>query len=133
MEGLVCLDASVLIQYFRNRNKKETFFPWLSLNYPGFVVPAIAHFEIYIGCTTEQKKFWDNLFTGFLILPFTTSVSFEAVFIQKYLKTSGVNIEFKDLAIAATAKSYGYPLATLNEKHFINIPGLQLITPPSLL
>jgi tRNA(fMet)-specific endonuclease VapC len=121
MEGLVCLDASVLIEYFRNRNKKETFFPSLSLNYPGFVLPAIAHFEIYTGCTPQQKIFWDNLFADFLILPFTTSVSFEAVSIQKLLKSVGINIEFKDLAIAATAKSYGYPLATLNEKHFINM------------
>src|SRR6266542_3974684 len=131
MEGLVCLDASVLIGYFRNRNKKETFFPWLSLNCPGFVLPAIAHFKIYTGCTLQQKIFWDNLFADFLILPFTSSVSFEAVLIQKQLKTSGINIEFKDLAIAATAKSYGYPLATLNERHFINISGLQLITPSS--
>jgi tRNA(fMet)-specific endonuclease VapC len=57
MEGLVCLDASVLIEYFRNRNKKETFFPLLSLNYPGFVIPAIAHFEIYTGCTPQQFFF----------------------------------------------------------------------------
>src|SRR5215510_4854657 len=129
MEGLVCLDASVLIEYFRNKNKKDTFFPSLSLSYPGFALPAIAHFEIYTGCTPQQKIFWDNLFADFLVLPFTTSVSFEAVLIQKFLKSSGINIEFKDLAIAATAKSYGYPLATLNEKHFIHISGLQLITP----
>jgi predicted nucleic acid-binding protein len=131
MEGLICLDASVLIEYFRKKKKRETLFAKLSLTYPGFVVPAIAHFEIYNGSTPLQNEFWNNLFLDFLILPFTASTSLVAIEITKQLKASRTTIEFKDLTIAASALHNNLPLATINERHFKNINGLYIITPSS--
>jgi predicted nucleic acid-binding protein len=131
MEGLICIDSSVLIEYFRKKNKTETLFAKLSLQYSGFIIPAVVHFEIYSGSTPQQKIFWDNLFSDFLIIPFTASISNKAIFILKYLKIMSVTVVFKDLMIAASALSHNFPLATLNEKHFNKIKGLQLITPSS--
>ncbi len=133
MEGLICLDASVLIEYFRTKKKSETLFAKLSLTYTGFVVPAAAHFEISYGSTPLQTEYWNNLFSDFLILPFTASVSLAAVKIAKQLKANRTIIEFKDLTIAASALQHNLPLATINEKHFKNIDGLDLITPSSFL
>lgn len=131
MEGLICLDASVLIEYFRKKKKSETFFAKLSLTYTGFAVPAAAHFKIYYGSTPLQNEYWNNLFSDFLILPFTASISLVAVKITKQLKASRTIIEFKDLTIAASAVQHNLSLATNNEKHFKNIDGLDLITPSS--
>ena len=133
MEGLICLDSSVLIEYFRKKNKTETIFPKLSLRYSGFIIPSVVHFEIYSGSTLRQKTYWDNLFSDFLIIPFTDSIRNKAVFILKELKVMGITIDFKDLLIAASALNHNFPLATLNEKHFDKIKGLQLITPSSFL
>ncbi len=131
MENLICLDASVLIEYFRKKNKQDTFFPKLSLKYIGFLVPAVAHFEIYNGSTPLQNQYWNNLFFDFMVLPFTADISITAVKIRTQLKAVRKTIEFKDLSIAATALHHNFPLATLNEKHFNNIQGLNLITPSS--
>ena len=131
MEGLICIDSSVLIEYFRKKNKTETLFPKLSLQYSGFIIPAVVHFEIYSGSTPQQKVFWDNLFSDFLIIPFTASISNKAISVFKELKILSITIDFKDLMIAASALNHNFPLATLNEKHFNTIKRLELITPSS--
>jgi predicted nucleic acid-binding protein len=131
MEGLICLDSSVLIEYFRKKNKAQTLFPRLALKYSGFVVPSVVHFEIYSGSTPYQAVYWNNLFSDFLILPFTDSISNKAIVVLKELKAVRITIEFKDLIIAASALNHNFPHATNNEKHFNKIKGLQLITPSS--
>ena len=124
MESMICLDASVLIEYFRKKNKAETLFAKLALKYTGFVVPAIAHFEIYNGSTPLQNQYWDNLFSDFIILPFTADVSITAIKIRRQLKVLRI-------AIAASSLHHNFSLATINEKHFQNIKGLHLVTPSS--
>lgn len=131
MEGLICVDASVLIEYFRKKKKSETLFAKLSLTYTGFVVPAAAHSEIYYRSTPLQNAYRNNLFSDFLILPFTAYISLVAVEITKQLKANRTIIEFKDLTIAASALNHNLSLATTNEKHFKNILGLDLITSSS--
>lgn len=131
MEGLICPDSSVLIEYFGKKNKSETLFPKLSIRYTGFVIPGVVHFEIYSGSTPQQKAFWDNLFSDFIILPFTTTISHKAISVLRDLKIQNSIIDFKDLIIASSALNHNFPLATLNEKHFNKIKGLQLITASS--
>ena len=123
MEGLICIDSSVLIDYFRKKNKAETLLPRLSLNYSGFVVPSVVHFEIYSGSTLQQTEYWNNLFSDFLVLPFTDSINNKAIFILKELKKIRVTMEFKDLIIAVSALNHNFPLATVNEKHLNKLKG----------
>jgi predicted nucleic acid-binding protein len=56
----------------------------------------------------------------------------QKVWQYKQLQKVRKSIEIKDLMIAATSKSLNYPLATINEKHYIHIDGLKLITPGNL-
>jgi hypothetical protein len=42
---------------------------------------------------------------------------------------AGVSIAFEDLLIGVTALYLGYAVATLNVRHFQNIPGLQVLQP----
>ena len=131
MESLICLDASILIEYFRKKNKAETLFAKLALKYTGFLVPAVAHFKIYNGSTPLQNQYWDNLFSDFIILTFTVYISITAIKIRRQLKVLRITIEFKDLTIAASSLHHNFSLATINEKHFQNIKGLHLVTPSS--
>lgn len=62
----------------------------------------------------------------------TKDISNQSINIFRQLKTQRKSIEFQDLIIAATALSNKNSLATLNEKHFDNIEGLDLITPDDL-
>lgn len=132
MEGVICIDTSVLIDHYRKKNKEITFLSKLSRIHNGFAVQPFVHFEIYMGVKPEMKIHWDNIFSDLFILPYNVEINYIAVFIQEQLKKKRKSIEFKDLMIAATAMKYKYPLATLNMKHFEHIDGLQLITLESL-
>lgn len=133
MENLICLDSSVLIDYYRKKHKEKTFFLQLTQQYSGFLLSVTAHFEILLRSNPNQHDFWENIFSDILIIPYQPYLNETAVKITRRLKAKRKTIEFKDLLIAATALHYHYSLATLNEKHFENIEGLDLITPRSFL
>lgn len=131
MEDLILLDSSVLIEYFRKRDRETSFFYKRAGASNNFCISVITHFEITSGINFQQEPFWLNIFSDVINVPYNTSLNFTAVKILQQLKRKGLNIEFKDLIIASTIK-FGYHLATLNKKHFINIPDLLLITPDSI-
>lgn len=125
---LICLDTSVLIDYFRKTQKENSFFYDLTKDYSEFAVSVITEFEIYCGAKSGQKVFWNTLFSQFKILPFSSETNQTAVKIYQQLKQQSKLIEIPDLLIAATAQSNGLKLATLNTKHFNRIEELALIS-----
>jgi tRNA(fMet)-specific endonuclease VapC len=125
---LICLDTSVLIDYFRKVKKEKSFFFALTSQYSSFAVSVITEFEIQIGSNESQKGFWDDFFRQVLVLPYDRRANDEAVRIFKDLKSTGNLIDMPDLLIGATAKAHNMKLATLNEKDFERIPGLELLT-----
>lgn len=126
---LICLDTSILIEYFRKGNKENSFFYQLAQSYQSFAVSEITEFEIYSGSKEDQQVFWDAFFNDLTILPLDSSVNKEAVLIFKSLKAKRKLIDLPDLFIGATASVHNLKLATLNEKHFSRINNLKLITP----
>lgn len=133
MENLICMDTSVLIDFFRKRRSANTLFIKLvQFDFSGFYIPVTVEFEIYFGATPQQLDFWNNFFSDFIVLPLTQDVNAIAVSIAKKLKKINKSINYKDLVIAATAISGKCPLATINKKHFENIEGFELITPDDL-
>ncbi len=111
---LIVLDSSILIDYYRKAKKEKTFFVRLSENYDHFAVSVITLFEIYVGSKESNKPFWDKFFGTLLILRLDERCIKTALEINDELKKSNKRIAFPDLLIAATAKTYNLPLATLN-------------------
>lgn len=134
LQRLICLDSSVLIEYFRKGKKENSFLYKLlyTKKTPGFVISGVVKLEIFAGVNEKQKQFWDNLFEDLMIAPFDRKAINEALFIQRELKKKKRNIEIPDLIIASTAKTLNFSLATINESHFSDISGLSIITPSSL-
>ena len=126
---LIYLDSSVLIDYFRKGIKSNSFLEQLLVNYDTFSVSVITQYEIYSGSTIDQKVFWDDFFINIIIEPYTSPLIFTSILIERELKLKRKSIDFRDLAIAATALHFQEPFATLNAKHFINIDGLEVIVP----
>lgn len=125
---LVCLDTSVLIDYFRKTKKENSFFFELTNQYFSFAISIITEFEIRCGSTKQQQAFWDAFFQSILIIPFDEKSNIEAVKIFQELKKNNSLIDMPDLFIGATAKAYELKLATLNEKDFARIKELELLT-----
>jgi predicted nucleic acid-binding protein len=124
---LICLDTSVLIDYYRRKNKEKSLFYRLTDKYLLFAVTAVTEYEIYIGNTEEQNRFWNEFFKRITVLSFDSRSAQIAVNIQKKLKRINKAIDIPDLLIAATAIRNDLSLATLNRKHFERIEGLNLI------
>jgi tRNA(fMet)-specific endonuclease VapC len=124
---IVCLDTSVLIDYYRKKDKSKSLFYKLTKGYSLFAVSSITEYEIYSGSNPEQDKFWDDFFKLVLVLPFDSEVNKIAVKLSRTLKAKSKSIEIPDLFIGATALKHNLKLATLNKKHFERIENLELI------
>lgn len=125
--SIICLDTSILIDYYRKKDKKKSAFFQLTNRYRLFSVSIVTEYEILVGSKPEQENFWNGFFDKVTILPFSKAVSDKAVSITKQLKASNKLIEVPDIFIAATAIAYNLPLATLNLKHFQRIEDLGIV------
>lgn len=124
---VVCLDTSVLIDFYRKKDKSKSYFYQLAEQYDAFAVAAITEYEIYTGSSPEKDLYWNEFFEKVTSLPFDSRVISEAIDIERQLKRDRKQIDIPDLMIAATAKTNGLPLATLNVKHFERIEGLEVL------
>jgi len=101
---VICIDTSVLIDYYRKKDKSKSLFFKLTKTYFLLTVSAITEYEIYIGSATiEQQKFWDDLFKLITVLPFDSETAKDAVKIYCKLKAQNNLIDIPDIMIAATA------------------------------
>lgn len=125
---LILLDTSILIDYFRKKNKKNSdFYQLVKAKQYAFAVSVITEYEIYVGAAEDQKEFWDKFFARMRLIEFDSQCAKEAVEIQKELKRNNKMIAIPDLLIGATAKSKGIRIATKNMDHFKRITDLQII------
>ena len=125
---MICLDTSILIDFFRKEKKENSLFFRLTQQYRIFTVSVITDYEIFVGSNQEQQEFWENFFSRIVVLPFDSASSQMAVQIFKDLKAKYKLIEIPDIFIAATAIQNNLPLATTNLKHFDRIEGLELVS-----
>ena len=125
---VICLDTSVLIDYYRKKDKSKSLFFKLTERYSVFAVSAVTEYELYLGNSQEQNIFWDDFFSRITVLPFDTRAVKQSVSIYRQLKQQSKLIDIPDIMIAGTALQNNIPLATLNRKHFERIKGLNIIT-----
>ena len=124
---IACLDTSILIDYYRKKNKSQSQFYKLTEKYSSFAVPSITEYEIYVGSNTTQDLFWDDFFSNITILPFDSEVNKVAIRIFRELKAARKKLSIPDLLIGATAVTHDLSLSTLDKTHFQWIDVLQII------
>jgi len=126
--NIICLDTSILIDYYRKKDKSQSLFFKLTELYTIFAVSAITKYELYLGNSPEQNIFWDDFFSRVIVLPFDSEAVKYSVNIYKQLKQENKLIQMPDIMIAGTAIKNSMSLATLNRKHFERIDNLKIIT-----
>ena len=122
----ILIDASVIIDHFRKKNKQKSLLYELAKENILFL-SAISKFEFLVGAKRTQIRQTKEIIGGFYILSFNSHVADVASDIAKKLRTKNKIIEFRDIFIAATAIANDMPLSTLNIKHFERIDALELI------
>jgi predicted nucleic acid-binding protein len=79
--------------------------------------------------TQQQGRltFIERLCQDVPVHPVTLDIARLAGRIEGQEEAKGIRIAFEDLLIGATALHLGYAVATLNLRHFQNIPGLAVV------
>ena len=87
---------------------------------------------IYRAHTSElqqrRQAFMEELLRDFTVYPYTKETALLAGRIDGEQQAQGVTIPFGDLLIGATALSLGFPILTVNARHFKLIPKLTVVT-----
>jgi tRNA(fMet)-specific endonuclease VapC len=122
---MILLDTSILIEFFRKKDKTKTTFFKLASQESDFCISVITYYEILIG--SNEDDFWVAFFQRLHILNIDTQTMNIAVEWYKKLKKRNKLLELADSLIASTALAHQLPLATLNQKHFARIDTLTLI------
>jgi predicted nucleic acid-binding protein len=125
---VILLDTSILIDYYRKKDKSKSVLFQLERDHQRFAVSVITQFEIYKGAGDDKIQFWNDFFQNIDILPFNSETAWIASEVDRDLKKISKQIDLADLFIAATAISNDIPCATLNKKHFERIEKLKLIS-----
>lgn len=123
----IFLDTSVLIDFLRKQDKQKAVFTHLAKEHDLYI-SVITRFEIEVGLKSPQHRAeYQALLSRLEVLPVSESSIEQMVELHKYLKSNNWLVGFQDLIIGTTALHYRLPLATLNQKHFIRIPQLDLV------
>src|SRR5438477_5389975 len=77
----------------------------------------------------RRRAFCEELRRDMVVHPVTVEIAELAGRIEGEQAAAGVSIAFEDLLIGVTALYLGYAVATLNVRHFQNIPDLQVLQP----
>ena len=125
---IICLDTSVLIDFYRKKDKSKSLFFKLTKEYLFFAISAVSEYELCIGNSQEQNIFWEDFLSHVTVLPFDTNAVRHSIRIYKELKQQNNLIDIPDIMIAGTVLQNNMPLATLNRKHFERINGLTIIS-----
>ena len=126
-EKVVMVDTSILIDFYRKTDKNNSAWIALVRQGYGFVISAITKYEIYSGATESQLSFWDSILLAIEVIPLDEMSVDTAVSVNASLKRQSKQIALADLLIASTAIANGFPLATLNRKHFERIEMLPIV------
>ena len=130
----IILDADVIV-----RGEKGTFdlSGWLvSRELDEFEIVAITVAELWHGVERAKgrrravREAYLRAVIGALpIVPYTDQTGYEHARLRAKLEKRGRPIGYYDLIVAATALERGSAIATFNQRHFSQVPGLTVIEP----
>lgn len=127
METRVLVDSSVLIDFFRKRNKEKSALYRLAERH-ALCMSVITVFEVKAGIVSaRQERDYGRLAANIEVLPLDEDCIEPAVEAYQDLKSRNALIGLADLLIAATAVRHDLAVATLNEKHFERVALLKMV------
>ncbi len=126
-QEVILVDTSVLIDYFRKSDKSRSLLRKLVNSGQPLSMSVVTEYEVYVGAKPDQLDFWTGLLERFAVLPLRSAEVRRAAVVQSELKRSRKQMALPDLFIAATVLELDQPIATLNRRHFAQVPGIVLL------
>jgi predicted nucleic acid-binding protein len=129
MAKSVIVDTDILIDFSLDRPDAVQTMAILEENYT-ITVSVITAMELYAGCRSKKDlKIVDELLSGIPIELVTKTVSEKAFELMKKFRSSH-GVEINDMLIAAAAMTLEVKFISKNQKHYIFLPGLDLLKYP---
>ena len=132
----IIIDTSVLIASERRREsitdllrKMQSSFGDIELAISAVTVVELTHGIYRVrndGERARRSAYVEGVFATLIVYPLNLEIGRLAGKIEGEAAARGIAIAFEDLTIGATALSLNFEVATLNLKHFEQIPGLRL-------
>ncbi|MEA3355154.1 MAG: type II toxin-antitoxin system VapC family toxin [Patescibacteria group bacterium] len=121
----VLVDTSVVIDFLRRKDKENSWLHKLAKKKVNLWISILTHTELYSGTSVwksiKAKRDLEKTLSGLKLINVNEGISMLAGRIR-----SKLGVELPDAVIAATAIENKLSLATLNQKHFKGIRGLNL-------
>ncbi len=122
----IVFDTSIFIDYLRSGRIGEDLFDQIEKQNAQLFIPTIVIFELFSGSSTKNPSIRikiTNMIRNFKRIELTEEIALMA---GKLYREIGKQVGTQDYIIAASALSIGASVLTLNQKHFQQIPGLDL-------
>jgi predicted nucleic acid-binding protein len=130
----IILDADVII---KGERSSFDLIGWLdSQTDHELEIAAITVAELWHGVEratalhrTKRERYLSTIIEKLQRIPYTETTALVHARIWASLESSGHMISAHDLILAATALERGSVIATFNQRHFSQVPGLKVIVP----
>lgn len=122
----IVFDTSVLIDGLRQNPIAEALLAYFEKGGDELYISSIVGFELFSGTSsqdTDQQKRIQEFLNFFEIVEVTWKIAKRA---GEIYRTGIKDLQIPDYIIAATAFEIGAEVATLNQKHFRQIPGVRI-------
>ncbi|MCA9369845.1 MAG: PIN domain-containing protein [Pseudomonadales bacterium] len=119
----VVVDTSIYIDFLRTYSNNSIYAKLLQ-NGASFIISSITTLELYAGKSAQNpaiQKDISQLLQSARLLPLSHARAVDAGLLR-----SRCGLDVPNAVIASLALELKIPLATLNTKHFQDVPGLQL-------
>lgn len=129
----LCLDTSILIAYLKGREPGAAAMQ-RAVKESACYITSITVYELLFGVARAQKQIGEQALLGLMIiLPLDEAAARRAATLHDDLIRRNQEIGVKDVLIAAICLEQNLPLLTTNERHFVRVPSLNVLTPETLL
>lgn len=122
----IVFDTSIFIDYLRGGTIGEEIFDQIEKQNAQLFIPTMVIFELFSGKSTKNPSVRikiTNMIQNFKRIELTEEI---AIMAGKLYREIGKQVSTQDYIIAVSALSIGASVLTLNQKHFQQIPGLDL-------
>jgi predicted nucleic acid-binding protein len=125
----VIVDTDILIDFSLDRPDAVQTMAILEENYT-ITVSVITAMELYAGCRSKKDLRIVDLLLSEIHIELVTKTASEKAFEQMKTFRSSHGVEINDMLIAATAMTLEVKLISKNQKHYMFLPGLDLLKYP---
>jgi len=112
------IDTDVLIDFLRKQVDAKEFITEALVNRPSVYYASVTVTELFAGIRSGEEVAVESLLSPMVSIPLINGIAKDAGDYLRQFRSQGITLSVPDTIIAASAKSVGADLATLNTRHF---------------